>query len=101
MKILINSLLDLARLDSGNERTAFRSFDLSKTVRKTALSFESKLCKILPVAFYTDMPVMFLDNRLRNGKPQAIAAGLPASGIVNPVKTHSFLYRFGCQKPKH
>ena len=41
MKILINSLLDLARLDSGNERTAFRSFDLSKTVRKTALSFES------------------------------------------------------------
>ena len=41
MKILINSLLDLARLDSGNERTSFHSFDLSKTVRKTALSFES------------------------------------------------------------
>ena len=41
MKILINSLLDLARLDSGNEKNAFRSFDLSKTVRKTAFSFES------------------------------------------------------------
>lgn len=41
MKILINSLLDLARLDSGNEKSAFQRFDLSKTVRKTALSFES------------------------------------------------------------
>ena len=41
MKILINSLLDLARLDSGNNKTAFQSFDLSKTVRKAALSFES------------------------------------------------------------
>ena len=41
MKILINSLLDLARLDSGNERTAFQSFDLSKAVRNASLSFES------------------------------------------------------------
>ncbi len=41
MKILINSLLDLARLDSGTEKNAFQSFDLSKTVRRTALSFES------------------------------------------------------------
>ena len=41
MKILINSLLDLARLDSGNEKKAFQNFDLSKTVRNTALSFES------------------------------------------------------------
>lgn len=41
MKLLINSLLDLARLDSGTEKNAFQSFDLSKAVRKTALSFES------------------------------------------------------------
>ncbi len=41
MKILINSLLDLARLDSGNEKTAFQSFDLSKAVRNASLSFES------------------------------------------------------------
>ncbi|MDE6883534.1 MAG: HAMP domain-containing histidine kinase [Lachnospiraceae bacterium] len=41
MKILINSLLDLARLDSGTEKNAFQNFDLSKTVRRTALSFES------------------------------------------------------------
>lgn len=41
MKLLINSLLDLARLDSGTEKNAFQSFDLSKAIRKTALSFES------------------------------------------------------------
>ena len=41
MKLLINSLLDLARLDSGTKKNAFQSFDLSKAVRKTALSFES------------------------------------------------------------
>ena len=41
MKVLINNLLDLARLDSGNEKAFFQSFDLSKTVRKAALSFES------------------------------------------------------------
>lgn len=41
MKILINSLLDLARLDSDNKKTAFQNFDLSKTVRETVLSFES------------------------------------------------------------
>lgn len=41
MKILINSLLDLARLDSDSRKTTFQNFDLSKTVRKTALSFES------------------------------------------------------------
>ena len=41
MKILINSLLDLARLDSGTEKNTFQNFDLSKTVRRTALSFES------------------------------------------------------------
>ena len=54
------------------------------------------------------MPVMLLDNRLCNGKPQAIAAGLPASGIVNPVKTFKnmflvfYVYAFSCivnQKP--
>ncbi|MCI9199514.1 MAG: GHKL domain-containing protein [Lachnospiraceae bacterium] len=41
MKVLIDNLLDLARLDSGNEKAFFQSFDLSKTVRKAALSFES------------------------------------------------------------
>lgn len=41
MKTLINSLLDLARLDAGNEKNAFQNFDLSKAVRNTALSFES------------------------------------------------------------
>lgn len=41
MKILINSLLNLARLDSGTEKNTFQNFDLSKTVRKAALSFES------------------------------------------------------------
>lgn len=41
MKTLINSLLDLARLDSGSEKSALQNFDLSRTVRNTALSFES------------------------------------------------------------
>ncbi len=41
MKILITSLLDLARLDAGNGKNTFQNFDLSKTIRKTALSFES------------------------------------------------------------
>lgn len=41
MKILINSLLDLARFDAENGKTAFQNFDLSKAVKKTALSFES------------------------------------------------------------
>lgn len=41
MKILINSLLDLAHLDSEKGKSAFQSFDLSKAVKKAALSFES------------------------------------------------------------
>lgn len=41
MKALINSLLELARLDACNEKQTFHSFDLSKTVRNAALSFES------------------------------------------------------------
>lgn len=41
MKTLINSLLDLAKLDACVEKQIFRSFDLSRTVRNTALSFES------------------------------------------------------------
>ncbi|MGN1180684.1 MAG: sensor histidine kinase [Suilimivivens sp.] len=41
MKELINSLLELARLDTGNERQIFHTFDISKAVRNAALSFES------------------------------------------------------------
>lgn len=41
MRILINSLLELARLDANNEANPFYVFDLSKTIRNSALSFES------------------------------------------------------------
>ncbi len=41
MKMLINNLLELARLDANNERKSFHTFDLSKTIRNSALSFES------------------------------------------------------------
>lgn len=41
MKILINNLLELARLDSYSTREKFITFDLSKSVKNSALSFES------------------------------------------------------------
>lgn len=41
MKTLINNLLDLARLDSDSTKEKFIAFDLSKSVRNSALSFES------------------------------------------------------------
>ncbi|MBQ8596794.1 MAG: GHKL domain-containing protein [Lachnospiraceae bacterium] len=41
MKHLINNLLDLAKLDAYSEQQDFALMDLSKTVRNTALSFES------------------------------------------------------------
>lgn len=41
MKTLINSLLDLARLDNYHNQQEFLNFDLSHAVRNTSLSFES------------------------------------------------------------
>lgn len=41
MKLLINNLLDLAKLDSFSEKQNFTPIDLSKTIRNAALSFES------------------------------------------------------------
>lgn len=41
MKLLINNLLELAKLDSYQEKQDFISIDLSKTVKNAALSFES------------------------------------------------------------
>ena len=41
MKVLINSLLELARLDAYSSKQAFIPFDMSKTVKNAALSFES------------------------------------------------------------
>ena len=41
MSTLINSLLELARLDAFEKKQDFMSFDLSKAIRNAALSFES------------------------------------------------------------
>ncbi len=41
MKVLINSLLELARMDAYNSMQDFSTFDLSRTVKNAALSFES------------------------------------------------------------
>lgn len=41
MKVLINSLLELARIDAYSDMQDFGTFDLSRTVKNAALSFES------------------------------------------------------------
>ena len=47
----------------------------------------TKIGIAFPITFYTDLPFVVFYNRFRDGKPQSVAAGLPASGTVNPVKT--------------
>lgn len=41
MKVLINNLLDLAKLDAYSEKQDFLTFDISRAVKNVSLSFES------------------------------------------------------------
>ena len=45
------------------------------------------------IAFYIDLPFMILNNGFCDGKPQTVAAGLPAPGTVDSVKTFKNMFQ--------
>ena len=73
--------------------TGQMSKDLWEIAQHGSWQQDAKIRVAFPIAFYTDLSSMIFYNGFCNGKPKTVAAGLPAPGTVNSVKTFKNMFQ--------